>query len=137
MCAAWPPCRCARIEDLGNAGLTLQGQFGKQFWNDKYLYDGSNVVEEQPSLYGGPWGLLAGLGLDDNFMTGVAESPSGPGYSIVKDAQNSTIGLTDPSGTLFWQNTYDPYGNSPYDATTDYQFAGRELSIDGLYYMRA
>lgn len=58
------------------------------------------------------------------------------------DALGSTIALTDPTGAIKEQYSYDPYGNvTPSDTTTGftnpYQYMGREADTAGLYYYRA
>jgi RHS repeat-associated protein len=60
----------------------------------------------------------------------------------LSDALGSTIALTDPTGAIREQYSYDPYGNvTASDTTTGftnpYQYMGREADSSGLYYYRA
>ena len=52
------------------------------------------------------------------------------------DAQNSTVALTDPSGNVVKNYTYDPYGTTTATGETSsnpFQYAGRENDNTGLY----
>ena len=61
---------------------------------------------------------------------------------FLTDALGSTIGLTDPTGAIRQQYSYDPYGNATQTDnstgfTNPYQYTGREADNPGLYYYRA
>jgi RHS repeat-associated protein len=102
----------------------------------QFLYDGANAVQEvQGSTVNS---ILTGLGVDERFARNDA---TGRTYFLT-DALNSTIALTDPTGAIREQYSYDPYGNvTPSDTTTGftnpYQYTGREADTPGLYYYRA
>ncbi len=67
---------------------------------------------------------------------------NGSNESFLRDALNSTIALTNSSGSIVDQTTYDPYGNTTDSAPSSasaFEFTGREndQTFGGLYYMRA
>lgn len=65
---------------------------------------------------------------------------SGSTYSYLVDALGSTQALTDSTGTLTTQYTYDPYGqtsSSGSASVNNQQYTGRENDGTGLYYYRA
>ena len=102
----------------------------------QYLYDGANTVQETQGGAVNP--ILTGLGIDERFAR---NDVTGRTYFLT-DALNSTIGLTDPTGALRQQYSYDPYGNATLSNTTSgftnpYQYTGREADSAGLYYYRA
>jgi YD repeat-containing protein len=82
----------------------------------QYLYDGANAVQEtQGSSINA---ILTGLGVDERFAR---SDVTGRTYFLT-DALNSTIALTDPTGAIREQYSYDPYGNvTPSDTTTGFQ----------------
>ena len=102
----------------------------------QYLYDGANAVQEtQGSNINA---ILAGLGVDERFAR---TDVTGRTY-FLSDLLNSTIALTDATGALKQQYSYDPYGNVRLSDTTTgftnpYQYTGREADTAGLYYYRA
>jgi RHS repeat-associated protein len=82
--------------------------------------------------------ILVGLGIDERFAR---NDVTGRTY-FMSDLIGSTIALTDPTGVIREQYSYDPYGNvTPSDTTTGftnpYQYFGREADSPGLYYYRA
>ncbi len=104
-----------------------------------YVYDGLNPVattfECASSL--GVTSYLGGLGLDELFTVN-----NGSNESFLRDALNSTIALTNSSGSIVDQTTYDPYGNTTDSAPSSasaFEYTGRENdgTFGGLYYMRA
>jgi RHS repeat-associated protein len=102
----------------------------------QYLYSGLNAVQETQGSAINP--ILVGLDTDERFAR---NDVTGRTYFLT-DALNSTIALTDPTGAIKEQYSYDPYGNvTPSDTTTGftnpYQFMGREADTPGLYYYRA
>jgi len=101
-----------------------------------YLYDGSNAVQEVIGNVTNP--VLTGLGIDERF----ARNDVNGRTDLLTDALNSTIALTDSTGTITQQYSYDPYGNvTQSDITTGftnpYLYTGREADSAGLYYYRA
>jgi len=102
----------------------------------QYLYDGANAVQETLGSTINP--ILAGLGTDERFAR---NDVTGRTYFLT-DALGSTIGLTDPTGAIRQQYSYDPYGNATQTDnstgfTNPYQYTGREADNPGLYYYRA
>ena len=102
-------------------------------------YDGFNILDTWPQALESYAGMnLAGLGLDDFF--GVSNSSGSVNESFLRDALNSTIAITDASGNILDQTTYDAYGNTTDSVPTQasvFEFTGRENDGDGLYYMRS
>lgn len=102
----------------------------------QYLYDTDNIVQEtQGSSINA---ILTGLEIDERFAR---SDVTGRTYFLT-DALNSTIALTDPTGAIREQYSYDPYGNVTLSDTTTgftnpYQYTGREADSPGLYYYRA
>ncbi|RUL77760.1 RHS repeat protein [Dyella choica] len=102
----------------------------------QFLYDGSNIVQETQGNTINP--ILAGLAADERFAR---NDVTGRAYYLT-DLLNSTIALTDPTGAIREQYSYDPYGNAVLSDTTTgftnpYQYSGRETDASGLYYYRA
>jgi RHS repeat-associated protein len=102
----------------------------------QFLYDGNNAVQETQGSTINP--ILVGLGIDERFARNDA---TGRTY-FLSDMLNSTIALTDPTGAVREQYSYDPYGNVTLSDTTTgftnpYQYTGREADSPGLYYYRA
>ena len=99
-----------------------------------YLYDGLNPVQEQDST--ATTNLLTGLNPDEYFE----RSDGTTTRYFLTDAQNSTVALTDPSGTVVKNYAYDPYGATTATgetSTNPFQYTGRENDNTGLYYYRA
>jgi RHS repeat-associated protein len=103
-----------------------------------YVYDGLNVVATTACYPAGTiYSYLGGTGLDELFLVNNGSSNE----SFLRDALDSTIALTDSSGTtILDQTTYDAYGNTtdsvPLQASP-FEFTGREndtTSISSGYY---
>jgi RHS repeat-associated protein len=100
----------------------------------QYLYDGANAVQETVGSTINP--ILVGRGIDERFAR---NDTTGRTY-FLSDAINSTIALTNSSGAIQNQYSYDPYGNTSQSGTgftNPYQYTGREADTAGLYYYRA
>ncbi|MGC1547039.1 MAG: RHS repeat-associated core domain-containing protein, partial [Rhodanobacter sp.] len=102
----------------------------------QYLYDGENIVQETQGSTINP--ILNGLNIDERYAR---NDVIGRTYFLT-DALSSTIALTDMTGAIREQYSYDPYGNvTPSDTmtglTNPYQYTGRESDSSGLYYYRA
>jgi len=102
----------------------------------QYLYDGMNAVQETQDGTVNP--ILTGLGADERFAR---NDVTGRTYFLT-DALSSTLGLTDSTGAIRQQYSYDPYGKTTATDTTTgftnpYQYTGREADGPGLYYYRA
>jgi RHS repeat-associated protein len=100
-----------------------------------FLYDGLTPVQE---LNGAAIlaNLLTGLGIDEVFTRTDAAGTD----ALLVDAVGSTLALTDPTGTVITQYTYEPFGattasGSPSANPT--QYTGRVNDGTGLYYYRA
>jgi len=101
----------------------------------QFLYDVASPVQE---LSGSTplANLLTGLGVDEVFTRTDAIGAR----HFLPDALGSTLALTDSSGTLQTQYTYEPFGNASVSGSTNtnsYQFTGRESDGTGLYFYRA
>ncbi len=100
-----------------------------------FVYDGLNFVQEKA---GGSVSanLLTGLGTDETYARTVGATSS----TLITDALGSTMALTDATGAIATQYTYEPYGNTTQTGAADansQQFTGRENDGSGLYYYRA
>lgn len=102
----------------------------------QFLYDKNNAVQE---MQGGTINsILVGLGVDERFAR---NDVTGRMYFLT-DQLGSTIALTDTTGALKEQYSYDPYGNVTLSDTTTgftnpYRYTGREMDAPGLYFNRA
>ncbi|GLQ45760.1 hypothetical protein GCM10007862_08110 [Dyella lipolytica] len=110
---------------------TTQGGMPTQF-----LYDGANAVQETQGSVVNP--ILIGLGIDERYAR---NDVTGRTYFLT-DGLGSTTALTDSTGAIREQYSYDPYGNvTPSDTATGftnpYQYTGREADTADLYYYRA
>jgi RHS repeat-associated protein len=103
-----------------------------------YVYDGLNVAATTACYPAGTiYSYLTGTGLDELFLVNDGSSNE----SFLRDPLDSTIALTDSSGTtILDQTTYDAYGNTtdsvPLQASP-FEFTGREndtTSISTGYY---
>ncbi len=108
--------------------------------NFTYLYDSLNPVETAfDGLTQHPTSYLAGLDLDDFFSEIFWNGVSNVNESVRRDALGSTVAVTDSSGKVLDQTTYDPYGNTadsmPGQASA-VEFTGRENDGNSFYYMR-
>nr|WP_284399639.1 RHS repeat-associated core domain-containing protein [Dyella lipolytica] len=102
----------------------------------QFLYDGDNIAQETQGSTVNP--ILIGFDDDERYAR---NDVTGRVYFLT-DALNSTIALTDTTGAIRQQYSYDPYGDvTPSDTTTGftnpYQYTGREADTAGLYYYRA
>ncbi len=118
----------------GPAGIAV---FSRRRNTTALLYDGVNVVQE---LSGSPLApranLLTGLGVDEI----LTRTDSAGTRHLLTDALGSTLGLTDSSGTLLTEYTYEPFGNTIASGQANanpFQYTGRENDGTGLYYYRA
>lgn len=135
----------ARNQLASITGSSLSASFGYDFSGRRigkqingthynFLFDGMNVVQEQSVGYVTA-NLLTGFGTDETF----SRTDSTGTYSFLADGINSTLALTDASGNIGPQYTYDPFGNTSQSgsSTNTFQFTGRENDGTGLYYLRA
>jgi RHS repeat-associated protein len=101
----------------------------------QFLYDGLNPVQELNSSNVATANLLTGLNIDEFF----SRTDSSGARSFLTDILGSTLALTDSSGTIQTQYTYEPFGNATVSGAANgnsYQFTGRENDGTGLYYSR-
>jgi RHS repeat-associated protein len=99
-----------------------------------YLYDAKNVVQELSGTT--PIANLLSGGMDEVF----ARTDSSGSSAILADVLGSSVALSDSSGVLQTNYTYEPFGNtstSGTPSTNASQFTGRENDGTGLYYYRA
>ena len=101
----------------------------------QFLYDGLNPVQE---LAGGTpaANLLTGLGIDEYFTRTDALGVR----NYLTDALGSSVALTDGSGTIQTEFTYEPFGATTTSGAATgnaFGFTGREADGTGLYYYRA
>jgi RHS repeat-associated protein len=100
----------------------------------QFLYDGLNPVQE---LNGNTVvaNILTNLAIDE-YLTRTTTAGT---RSFVADALGSTIAMTDPTGAVPTQYTYEPFGAAALAGidTNAFQFTGRENDGTGLYYYRA
>jgi len=113
----------------------LAGRQGNLGSTTNYLYDRANVVQELQAA-APTANLLTGLGIDEPFL----RTDAAGARSFLADALGSTLGLTDSTGTLQTQYTYEPFGNttaSGLGSANPFQYTGRENDGTGLYFYRA
>ncbi|MEY4729374.1 MAG: hypothetical protein RL020_532 [Pseudomonadota bacterium] len=81
--------------------------------------------------------LTGGL---DEFFTRTTSGATPTTRHMLPDALGSVIGLTDDTGALVKQYSYEPYGETASTGEANdssYQYTGRENDGTGLYYYRA
>lgn len=108
-------------------GKTVNGQA------TGFMYDGSNIVQEQAS--GTPSANLLNGGVDEVFR----RTDSAGAWTPLADALGSTLEMTDSTGTVQTSYTYDPFGNTTQSGGANAnasQFTGRENDGTGLYFYR-
>jgi YD repeat-containing protein len=107
------------------------------------LYDGLNPVQELTPAALGQYVVnannLTGLGIDEYFQR--TDSVNGP-QTFISDFLNTTIALTNSSGSVTTSYSYEPFGNVSVSnpSLTDpnpFQFTGRENDALGLNFYRA
>ncbi|PYN96665.1 MAG: hypothetical protein DMD91_20655 [Candidatus Rokuibacteriota bacterium] len=99
-----------------------------------FLYDGVNPMQELSGA--AVVSLLTGRGIDEDFVRADTNGAS----ALLVDVLGSTVALTDPTGALQTQYTYEPFGATiATDAagSNPFQYTGRENDGTGLYYYRA
>jgi RHS repeat-associated protein len=103
--------------------------------DERYVYDGQNVVQDLNSSSSVVTSYLNGPGLDNHLRQ--TNSSTGVSYFLT-DHLGSTSGFADGSGNLVEQITYDSFGNHIASSRTRYTYTGRERDADtGLMYYRA
>jgi RHS repeat-associated protein len=103
--------------------------------DERFVYDGQDVVEDLDSSLTVTTSYLNGLGSDDHLRQ--TNTTSGVSYFLT-DHLGSTSALTDSSGTVVETINNDAFGNSAGSTRTRYTYTGRESDPDtGLFYYRA
>ena len=103
--------------------------------NERYIYDGQDALLDLNADWSVAATYLNGPGIDNHLRQ--TSATTGVSYFLT-DHLGSTAGLTDASGTLVEQASYDSFGNSAGSARTRYGYTGRERDPDtGLLYYRA
>jgi RHS repeat-associated protein len=101
----------------------------------QFLYDGLNPVQEIQN--GAPSAnLITGLGIDEYLQ----RTDSAGARDYLTDILGSSLALTDSTGTIQTQYSYDPFDNSSSSGSASsnpYQFTGRENDGTGLNFNRA
>jgi RHS repeat-associated protein len=80
--------------------------------------------------------LLTGLNVDEV----LTRTDSAGARNFLADALGSTLALTDSTGTVQTQYTYEPFGSTTASGAINgnpFQYTGRENEANGLYYYRA
>jgi RHS repeat-associated protein len=98
------------------------------------VYDGLNPVRQ--AVGATTVNLLTGLGIDEYLTRTDASSTR----ELLSDALGPTLTLTDSSGTLQTEYSYEPFGAvaaSGSSSANEFRYTGREDDGTGLYYYRA
>ena len=124
---------------LGAFGSTTfaYDSFGRRTRNatgTTFLYDGANAVQE-----------LSGSTVTANLLTGGVDeiftrADSAGTRNFLGDALGSTLALTDSTGTVQTQYSYEPFGKTTATgsaSSSTFQYTGRENDGTGMYYYRA
>lgn len=103
----------------------------------EFLYDGVNPVQETSgsTILAN---ILPGLGIDE-FLTRT-DVVAGVTSAFLADALGSPVAVTDNTGAVQTEYTYEPFGKTTIAGasnTNPYQYTGRENDGTGLYYYRA
>lgn len=103
----------------------------------EFLYDGRNPVQETSgaTILAN---ILPGLRIDE-FLTRT-DVVAGITSNFLTDALGSPVAVTDATGTVQTEYTYEPFGKTTYSGASNsnsYQYTGRENDGTGLYYYRA
>lgn len=120
-----------RYDPLGRRIRRIVAATGE---DTKFIYDGLDVI------------------MDDDTTTGVTKYQNGPGIDdklkltnggvskyFIADHLGSTVALTDATGAVAEQNSYDSFGNQSNPGfSSRYQYSGREYDpLSGFYFYRA
>ena len=103
--------------------------------DERFVYDGDNVLLDLNSSLAVTTSYLNGLGVDNHLRQ--TNATTGVSYFLT-DHLGTTTSLTDGSGTVVETLNYDSFGNNAGSARTRYTYTGRERDPDtGLLYYRA
>jgi uncharacterized protein RhaS with RHS repeats len=98
-----------------------------------HIYDGPHIVQEKVS--GTPTANII-LGTLDKVLI---RSDSGGSWSPLIDGNGNTLALTDSSGVVQTEYTYQPFGETTTSGSANgnpTQYTGRDNDGTGLYYYR-
>lgn len=137
---AWDGRNHLKQIDSGTTASFAYDPFGRRVSKNilgvstSFLYDGVNPVQE-----------LAGMTVTANLLTASTDeflmrTDLYGAHHFLTDAQGSTIGLMDASGTIQTTFTYEPFGNTTVSGapiSNSYAYTGRELDATSLYFYRA
>jgi RHS repeat-associated protein len=82
--------------------------------------------------------ILPGLGIDEFLMR--TDVVAGVTSNFLTDALGSPVAVTDETGSVQTEYTYEPFGRTAFTGASNsssYQYTGRENDGTGLYYYRA
>ncbi len=103
--------------------------------NERYVYDGSDVLLDLNADWSVAATYLNGPGIDNHLRQ--TSATTGVSYYL-SDHLGSTAGLTGASGNVIETDSYDSFGNSTGSGRTRYGYTGRERDPDtGLLHYRA
>jgi RHS repeat-associated protein len=105
----------------------------------RYLYDGTNVVQELDQGNNPTYNLINGFAPDQVFWRQGVSGANNVTDSVLTDGLGSTVATTTPVATPLLRNsfTYEPYGK-PDSSAFPYLFTGRDYdSSTGLQYNRS
>jgi RHS repeat-associated protein len=137
---AWDARNHLSTIDAGSTGSFVYDPSGRRATkvisstSTSFLYDRANPMQELSGMT--PTANLLTGGLDEYFARTDASGTS----NFLTDALGSTAALSDPTGTVQTQDTFDPFGNtsqSGVSTTSSYAYTGREADGTSLYYYRA
>jgi RHS repeat-associated protein len=103
----------------------------------EFLYDRRNPVQETSGTTVLA-NILPGLAIDE-FLTRT-DANSGVTSYFLADALGSPVAVTDGTGTVQTEYTYEPFGTTTLTGasnTNPFQYTGRENDSTGLYHYRA
>jgi RHS repeat-associated protein len=103
--------------------------------NERYVYDRADVLLDLNA----DWSVATTYLNDPRIDGHIRQTNSATGASyFLTDHLGSIAGVTDSSGNLLEQITYDSFGNSAGSARTRYGYTGRDRDSDtGMLYYRA
>jgi RHS repeat-associated protein len=100
-----------------------------------FLYDGANIAQELSGTTPTA-NITTGLGIDEIY----SRTDSAGARYFLNDILGGVLALTNSSGAVATNYTYDPYGNtttSGGSSTNSFQYENRENDGTGLYFYRA
>ena len=106
---------------------------------EKYLYDGLDIIQQLNSSGSIAANYFRGLAIDEPWQrSDIGAATTNRIY--LADALGSIVALTDSSGNISNTYSYEPFGNTTTTGAANknsYAFTGRENDGTGLYFYRA